>query len=87
MLGVEAIPVNVRGSEFNRVITEFARAPNGGLIMTAGYGFNSAEQRDLMALAANHRLPRWRGDVDLCTLAVCGEKTGLSCLDAFEGGA
>jgi len=57
LLGVEVIPVNVRGSEFNRVITEFARAPNGGLIMTAGYGFTTAEQRGLMALAANHGLP------------------------------
>jgi putative ABC transport system substrate-binding protein len=36
-LGIEAIPINVRDApEIERTVASFARAPNGGLIVTAG---------------------------------------------------
>ena len=56
-LGVEVSPVNVReASEIERAITAFARASNGGLIVTASGG--AAVHRDLIvALAARHKLP------------------------------
>jgi putative tryptophan/tyrosine transport system substrate-binding protein len=53
LFGVEVIPVNARGSaEIERAVTEFARAPNGGLIVTVGVGAPG-----IVALAARHRLP------------------------------
>ena len=54
-LGVEVTPMNVRSeAEIDRAISDFARVPNGGLIVTLGiFGV-----RDLIvALAARHRLP------------------------------
>jgi putative ABC transport system substrate-binding protein len=56
-LRVEVSPVNVRDiGEIERAVAAFARAPNGGLIVTAGGG--SVIHRDLIvALAARHRLP------------------------------
>jgi putative ABC transport system substrate-binding protein len=56
-LGLEASPVNLReASEIERDITAFARAPNGGLIVTAAP--RALLHRDLIiALAARHRLP------------------------------
>ena len=56
-LGVEVIPVNLRDAgETERAIAAFARAPNGGLIATAGG--SAAVHRDLIVtLAARHKLP------------------------------
>src|SRR5262245_27732556 len=57
LLGVDISPVDVRDAgEIERVVTEFARSPNGGLIMTASAA--GIRQRDLVvALAGRHRLP------------------------------
>jgi len=57
LLGVEVSPIDVRDAgEIERAVTEFARSPNGGLIVTgSAAGFR---QRDLIvALAARHKLP------------------------------
>jgi putative ABC transport system substrate-binding protein len=56
-LRVEVSPVNVRDAgEVERAVAAFARAPNGGLIVTASGG--AAVHRDLIiALAARHKLP------------------------------
>ena len=55
--GVDLKPVNLRDAgEIERAITAFARAPNGGLILTASA--LSTVHRDLIiALAARHKLP------------------------------
>jgi putative ABC transport system substrate-binding protein len=56
-LRVQVNPVNIRDAgEIERTVATFARASNGGLIVTAG---NTAEvHRDLIAtLAARHKLP------------------------------
>ena len=55
--GVELSPVNVRDAgEIERAVTAFARASNGGLIVTASA--LAIVHRDLIiALAARHRLP------------------------------
>jgi putative ABC transport system substrate-binding protein len=57
LLGVELHPVGVRDAgEIERVITAFARVPNGGLIIVAAPSV--AVHRDLIvALAARHKLP------------------------------
>jgi putative ABC transport system substrate-binding protein len=57
-LGIEVTPVGVRdASEIERGIIDFARSPNGGLIMV-GPGSSVALHRDLIVrLAAQHRLP------------------------------
>ena len=56
-LGVELTPVNVRDAgEIERAVATFARAPNGGLIVTGSAA--AAFHRDLIvALAARHKLP------------------------------
>ena len=55
--GVELSPVDVRDAgEIERAVAAFARAPNGGLIVTASALANV--HRDLIiALAARHQLP------------------------------
>jgi putative ABC transport system substrate-binding protein len=55
--GVELSPIDERdGGEIERDIAAFARAPNGGLIVTASSG--AVANRDLIImLAARHRLP------------------------------
>ena len=55
--GVDLKPVDLRDAdEIERAITAFARAPNGGLIVTASA--LSTVRRDLIiALAARHKLP------------------------------
>jgi ABC-type uncharacterized transport system substrate-binding protein len=57
LLGVEVSPIDVRDAgEIERAVTEFARSPNGGLIVTGSAA--GIRQRDLIvALAARHRLP------------------------------
>jgi ABC-type uncharacterized transport system substrate-binding protein len=56
-LGVELTPVNVRDpGEMERALAQFARVPNGGLIVTASA--LAFTHRDLLVhLAAQHRLP------------------------------
>jgi putative ABC transport system substrate-binding protein len=56
-LGVEVNPVNLRDAgEIEQAVTAFARAPNGGLIVTSVPG--AALHRNLIiALAARHKLP------------------------------
>jgi ABC-type uncharacterized transport system substrate-binding protein len=53
---MEVIPVNVRdAAEIERRISAFARAPNGGLIVTGG---QAVVHRELVVnLAVRHRLP------------------------------
>jgi putative ABC transport system substrate-binding protein len=55
--GIDVRPVNLRDAgEIERAITAFARAPNGGLVVTASP--LSVVHRDLIiALAARHKLP------------------------------
>ena len=56
-LKVEVIPVNMRDAgEIEQSVKTFARAPNGGLIVTAGVA--ALRHRDLIiTLAARHKLP------------------------------
>jgi putative ABC transport system substrate-binding protein len=55
-LGVDVIPVNVRdASEIDRRITAFARAGNGGLVVTGGAAV--AHRELIIKLAVRHRLP------------------------------
>jgi putative tryptophan/tyrosine transport system substrate-binding protein len=54
---VEVSPVNVRDAgEIERAVGAFARAPNGGLIMTSVVGV-SLHRELIVALAARHKLP------------------------------
>ena len=55
--GVDLKPVNLRDAgEIERAITAFARAPNGGLIVTAS-ALSTARRGLIIALAARHKLP------------------------------
>jgi putative ABC transport system substrate-binding protein len=56
-VGVDVAPISLRDAdEMERAVAQFARAPNGGLILTAGP--SSVVHRDLIiALAARHQLP------------------------------
>jgi ABC-type uncharacterized transport system substrate-binding protein len=55
--GVELTPVGVRDSdEIERGVAEFARSPNGGLIVTAG-GPVIVHREGIITIAARHRLP------------------------------
>jgi putative ABC transport system substrate-binding protein len=56
-LGVEVLPIDVRyANEIERVVTAFARLPNGGLIVSAGSA--AVVHRELIiTLAARLRLP------------------------------
>ena len=60
-LGVEVRPINARdASEFERIITAFARPANGGLIVAGGAasGAPGTLDRDsIIKLTAQHRLP------------------------------
>jgi putative ABC transport system substrate-binding protein len=57
LLGMEVNPINLRDTgEIERAVASFARAPNGGLIVTTGAA--ATLHRDLIiALAARHKLP------------------------------
>jgi putative ABC transport system substrate-binding protein len=56
-LGVEVNPVNMRDAgEIERAVTAFARASNGGLIMTAN-PFAIVHRDLIITLAARHKLP------------------------------
>ena len=55
--GVELSPVDVRDAgEIERAIAAFARAPNGGLIVTAS-ALAMVHRELIIALAARHKLP------------------------------
>ena len=56
-VGIEVSPVNVRDAgEIERVITEFARSSNGGLIVT-GSALALVHRELIVTLAARHKLP------------------------------
>ena len=56
-LGVEASPVNVRDpDEIERAVADFARSPNGGLIIT-GSALAVVHRHLIITLAAKHQLP------------------------------
>ena len=56
LLGMEVIAVNVRdAAEIERVISAFARATNGGLVVTVGQA--TAHRELIFKLAVRHRLP------------------------------
>jgi ABC-type uncharacterized transport system substrate-binding protein len=56
-LGLEVSPVNVRDpDEIERAVAEFARSPNGGLIIT-GSALAVVHRHLIIALAAKHQLP------------------------------
>jgi putative ABC transport system substrate-binding protein len=59
LLGVEVSPIDLRdGAAIEGVLTEFARSPNGGLIVSSGGVGAGLRYRDLIiALAAHHLLP------------------------------
>ena len=56
-VGLEVTPIDVRDTaEIEREVSDFARVPNGGLIVTASAA--TAFHRDLIVnLAARHKLP------------------------------
>jgi putative ABC transport system substrate-binding protein len=57
LLRVEVNPVNMRDAgEIERAVTAFARAPNGGLIVT-GSGAAALHRDLIITLAARHKLP------------------------------
>jgi putative ABC transport system substrate-binding protein len=54
LLGVEVIPIKVRSTaDIEHALAEFARAPNGGLIVT----FGVVQRNLILDLTARHRLP------------------------------
>jgi putative tryptophan/tyrosine transport system substrate-binding protein len=56
-LGMEVSPINVRdANEIERAVAEFARAANGGLIVT-GSALATLHHDLIIALAARHKLP------------------------------
>ena len=56
-LRVEVNPVNMRDAgEIERAVAAFARAPNGGLIVTSG-GLGTLHRDLIITLAARHKLP------------------------------
>ena len=57
LVGVQASPVGVRDAgEIERVITAFARSPNGGLIVT-GSALTALHRDLIITLAARYKLP------------------------------
>ena len=60
-IGVEVSPINVRDAgEIERAITAFARAPNGGLILT-GSALALVHRDLIVTLAARYKLPACTG--------------------------
>jgi ABC-type uncharacterized transport system substrate-binding protein len=55
-LGMELTPINaIEVSEMESAIAEFARSPNGGLVVTVGG--TAFHRNEIVAFAAKHRLP------------------------------
>jgi putative ABC transport system substrate-binding protein len=56
-LGIEVLPVNVSDAgEIGRAVADFARTPNGGLVLT-GSALAYVHRELIVALTARHRLP------------------------------
>ena len=56
-LGIEVSPVNLRdAAEIERALTAFARAPNGGVIVTPS-GSASVHRDLILKVAARHKMP------------------------------
>src|SRR3954447_6920124 len=55
-VGVEVSPINLRDAGIERTIANFARAPNSGLILTAG-ALGAFNRDVIVALAARYKLP------------------------------
>src|SRR5258707_7294893 len=56
-VGVEVSPINMRDAgEIERAVTAFARASNGGLILTAST-MSGLHRNLIITLAARHKLP------------------------------
>jgi putative ABC transport system substrate-binding protein len=56
-VGVEVSPINVRDtSELEGAVADFARSPNGGLVVTASAPAN-LNRKLIIAMAARHKLP------------------------------
>jgi putative ABC transport system substrate-binding protein len=56
-VGVEVSPINVRDtSELEGAVADFARSPNGGLVVTASAPAN-INRKLIIAMAARHKLP------------------------------
>ncbi|HET8918836.1 MAG TPA: ABC transporter substrate-binding protein [Xanthobacteraceae bacterium] len=56
-LGVDVSPIDIRDAgEIERAIADFARSPNGGLIVTPGAG-SSVHIAQIVTLAARYKLP------------------------------
>jgi putative ABC transport system substrate-binding protein len=54
---MEVSPINIRdAAEIERAIADFARSPNGGLIVAAG-GRTLLHRELIISLAARHKLP------------------------------
>ena len=56
-LGIEVMPMNLSDvGETERAVADFARTPNGGLVLT-GSALAYVHRELIVALAAQHRLP------------------------------
>jgi putative tryptophan/tyrosine transport system substrate-binding protein len=56
-LGIDISPINERDAEgIERSIADFARSPNGGLVVTAS-SFSAAQHNLIVTLAARYKLP------------------------------
>ena len=55
-IGLETVPVNIRDGGMNRTLAAFARASNGGLIVTAS-AFSLVHRDAIVELVARHKLP------------------------------
>jgi putative tryptophan/tyrosine transport system substrate-binding protein len=56
-LGIDVIPVNIHEpAEIEKAIADFARIPNGGVVVT-GSGLAVTHRELIVSLAARHRLP------------------------------
>jgi len=56
-VGIEVIPINLGNlTEVDRALANFARSPNGGMIVTAS-AITAGQRDSLISLAARHKLP------------------------------
>jgi putative ABC transport system substrate-binding protein len=56
--GIEVTPISVRSdAEIEHAVSDYARAPNGGLIVVFGTAAATSSRNLVVTLAARHRLP------------------------------
>ena len=68
-LGIEVMPMNVSDAdEIERAVADFARTPNGGLVLT-GSAMAYLHRELIVALAARHRLPTVYNDQSMSAAA------------------